>query len=347
MSFGPTDLEPSQRQYLPRNGSRRGRLALVLVMVVSLIVVAGGISFKRVSQTAIKKAVDLKETFSLEEAFNTKRRPVNILLLGIDRTYDRDGHPVPGAQRADTIMLLSMNSASKRASLISIPRDTKVDIPGYGTNKINAAHAIGGPELIMKTVEGLIGLPVDGYVETDFQGFVKLIDLVGGVTVNVDRDMKYRDRAGGLNINIKAGVRHLNGVQALQFVRFRHDAMGDISRVKRQQELLKAVVTSIAVPKNLIKARSLLKTAMECIRTDMSLRQVSVVGWFLTHMENGSVETVTLPGNFSPLYWQPDQAGISELVRSLSYAHPSDSGMPAADMSRSVPNSPPAGDSGN
>lgn len=279
-------------------------LGIVLVaLAAGSIALIGWMSFQR--------------TVDLSEAFGIRGRPVNILLLGVDRTYDREGHAMNGGSRADTIMVASLNPDKKSTYLISIPRDTRAEIPGYGTGKINSAHARGGPELVMRSVERLLGMPVDGYVETDFEGFARLIDLLGGVTVEVDRDMRYVDRAGKFEVNLKAGVQKLDGEHALQFVRFRHDALGDIARVGRQQQLLKAILTSAVAPRNIAKAKELLQAALDCVKTDLNLRQAGACGWFLTHITGDRVETITLPGEFAPLYWMPDRQEIDDLVKMI------------------------------
>ncbi|HHY97261.1 MAG TPA: LCP family protein [Firmicutes bacterium] len=323
LSSGLANLQLSQKQRRQKNKHRGKKwIRAISALIFTAFIVIGSISI--ISWLSFQKAMDL------EEAFNIHDRPITILLLGVDRTYDVDGHSMNGGQRADTLILLSVNPMSKKAYLISIPRDTKAEIPGYGTGKINSAHARGGTELAMRTVERLVGLPIDGYVETDFQGFVKLIDLAGGVTVNIDRDMKYEDRAGNLKIDLKAGVHRLDGDQALQFVRFRHDALGDIARIRRQQQLLRSVIAALVAPKNLTKAKPMIEAAMKCVKTDLSIREIGALGWFLAHIdENTQLETETLPGSFAPLYWLPDQSRIEELVQSIQECANGQQGIPS------------------
>jgi len=171
----------------------------------------------------------------LREPFPGRAR-INVLLLGSD--------DVDNVGRSDTIMVLSLNPRLKRAALLSIPRDSRVYIPGHGLDKINSAYAYGGVELAQKTVEQFLGIQIDYYAEIGFDAFVQAVDELGGVDIEVP------DPFGGGrglvkhtyydSINLKPGYQHLNGKQALQFVRYRNDS--DIERAKRQQQLLRALV---------------------------------------------------------------------------------------------------------
>ncbi|HHV61775.1 MAG TPA: LCP family protein [Firmicutes bacterium] len=292
----------------PRTSRRARRRVFSLIILTLCLLLAIGLA---IGWTIFCRTVDISTAFAITD------RPINIVILGNDVTYTEDGRPVEAATRADTILFLSMNPKTGSAHLISIPRDTRVRIPGHGTGKINSAHAIGGPSLIMETVEELLGLPVDRYVETDFRGFSKLIDMVGGVTVNVEKDMHYVDTWGKLSIDLKQGVQKLDGNKALQYVRFRNDALGDIGRVRRQQELAKAFAHQVLQPANIARAPQMIETAMKYVKTDMTSREILATGWFMGKVASGHIETNTLPGNFAPRYWMPDEEGIKELVASM------------------------------
>ncbi|MGE5573784.1 MAG: LCP family protein [Bacteroidota bacterium] len=251
-----------------------------------------------------------------EATFGVADRPVNILILGTDRTYDDHGKPMEGPVRADVIMLASVNPQVNKIYLVSIPRDTRARIPGHGTNKVNASHTFGGQDLTRRTVEDLVGVPIDRYVEADFQGFVRIVDALGGVEIDVDKDMRYVDRAGGFKVDLKKGRQVLDGAKALGYVRYRADALGDISRVRRQQTLLKAVARQVVSLRNLRNARKILGILMDHVRTDMSRRDMASIGWFAVRTK-AEVVSETLPGEFSPLYWVPDQKRIEELVDAM------------------------------
>src|SRR5690606_13458695 len=122
--------------------------------------------------------------------------------------------------RTDTIILATIDKAEGSIHAVAIPRDTRVRIPGRsGYDRINAAHAYGGPKLAVRTVEELLGIEIDYYVRIDYEGFETIIDTLGGVVIDVERPMRYVDRAQGLDIDLKPGVQLLNGKQALDYVR--------------------------------------------------------------------------------------------------------------------------------
>lgn len=146
--------------------------------------------------------------------------------------------------RTDTMLIL-YTPPHGRTVLISLPRDSYVPIPGHGRNKLNAAYAIGGPKLLMQTVEQVTGLRMDGYIEMGFAGFVDMVDAVGGVQVCLDKPMVDKDS----HTNLPAGCQELDGIQALGYVRMRKaDPMGDLGRVKRQQQITAAVAKKVMSP---------------------------------------------------------------------------------------------------
>jgi LCP family protein required for cell wall assembly len=193
---------------------------------------------------------------------------VNILLMGVDRRGMRPNE-VP---RSDSMMIVSIDPVQKRFDLFSILRDTYVKIPGNGRSRINTALADGGPELAMQTVSQFTGLTVDRYVITDFEGFKNLIDAVGGVELEVEKNMRYRDPSDGgvYDIDLKKGWQRLDGSKALQYVRFRHDAMSDYTRTERQRKLMKALATQMKSGTTLIQLPSILKEITPYVQTNLS-----------------------------------------------------------------------------
>lgn len=149
--------------------------------------------------------------------------------------------------RADALMLIRIHAHLPRVLVISVPRDMRVHIPGFGWTKINHALAYGDTALLRATVASALDVRIDHVVRLDFRGFVQLIDAVGGVTVLVDEPLRYDDATDGTHIALNRGWQHLNGSQALDFVRFRHDALADTGRMKRQQRLL-AALTATHIP---------------------------------------------------------------------------------------------------
>jgi polyisoprenyl-teichoic acid--peptidoglycan teichoic acid transferase len=218
---------------------------------------------------------------------------VNILLLGGDsRGLAKDEAP-----RSDSIVVVSMDPVSKQMNLFSILRDTYVDIPGYGKNRINSALAYGGPALAMKTVSTLLDIPVQYYVYTDFLGFIALVDAVGGIDIDVEKNMRYSDSEDGpeYDIRLKKGYQHLDGKTALQYVRFRHDAMADYARAERQRKFLKALAVKLQSTSSLFKLPRILSSVDPYIETNMTVTQMLRLGALSFDLKTESMETLQLP----------------------------------------------------
>lgn len=173
------------------------------------------------------------------------RQPVYLAIFGVDERKDKDD---PG--RSDTLMLLRLASQSETAVLINIPRDTRAKLPNGETGKINAAYPLSGPEGVTRTVADLLDIPQPYYVKLNLQAFERIVDRLGGVDLHVDRHYVYHDPDQNLHIDLPAGLQHLNGAKALQFVRLRYDGMtnSDLARIKRQQQFLAAMGQKLTSP---------------------------------------------------------------------------------------------------
>ncbi|MDF2724272.1 MAG: transcriptional regulator, partial [Paenibacillus sp.] len=199
---------------------------------------------------------------------------VNILLLGADSRGTSNAVP-----RSDTIMLVSVNPATKKATMFSILRDTYVKIPGYGQDRINTAFALGGPNLAMKTVSDLVGLPIQYYVYTDFQGFMALVDAIGGIELDVEKDMNYRDSVEPeFDIKLKKGVQKLDGKSALQYVRFRHDALSDFARTERQRKFMTALAGELQSSSSIFRLPTILNKIDPYITTNLAITDMIKLG---------------------------------------------------------------------
>lgn len=219
------------------------------------------------------------------------KRTVRILMLGEDDSGTRS--KIRGL--SDTIILLSIDLDTNHVAALSIPRDTKIEMPGYDTCKINAVHRLGGPALAAMAVEQLVGIKPDYYVKTNLQGFRKTVDILGGVEIDVEKNMHYTDNWGGLHINLKKGRQLLDGEKAMEYVRFRHDKLGDITRMERQQRFLKALAQRSLAPSKLPVLPRVIQSAMKNVETDMTVKDAIYLAQFLSKIDMNGVKTGVLP----------------------------------------------------
>ena len=234
----------------PPPARKRGRTVLVtfLVLVLAVLLLAAGAIAYLVSSIG----GDVPRIPGAFRGLEDTERPATsggttFLLVGTD---SRAGEPTtgaaagpdatPGSQRSDVIMLGTLAPDGGAASVVSIPRDSWVDVPGRGMNKINAAYAFGGAPLLVRTVEQLTGVRVDHFGVIDFAGFTSLVDSVGGIDVTVAR------ATSNAGVDFAAGENHLDGTQALAYVRQRYDLPGgDLARAARQQNAMKALLETV------------------------------------------------------------------------------------------------------
>lgn len=194
---------------------------------------------------------------------------VNILLIGGDSRGDDAG-------RSDSVMVASIDPVSKKAHLFSVLRDTYVEIPGHGKSRLNAAFSYGGAELTKQTVSNLLGIPIQHYVYTDFTGFMALVDALGGIEIDVEKDMYYTSKADKhmYDIDLKKGLQHMDGKTALQYVRFRHDATSDFTRTQRQRIFMTELAKKMQSTTSLFKIPEMLEAIAPYIKTDLSPTQM-------------------------------------------------------------------------
>jgi polyisoprenyl-teichoic acid--peptidoglycan teichoic acid transferase len=232
---------------------------------------------------------------------HTLTRPVNILVMGIDPVRDvPKGTPESFAGRSDTILLMRFDPSDRSVRLLSIPRDSRVEIPGVGYDKINEANTHGGPAFASRVVSrSLNDVVIDRYVRVTTEAFRELVDLIGGVEVLVPYSMSYRDLSQNLEINLQAGWQTLNGDQAEQFVRFRKDKLGDIERVQRQQVLLKALQKRLYSPAMLPRLPQAIRIFQQYVDTNLTLDEMLALASFGRDLEEQNIRMVMLPGSFS------------------------------------------------
>jgi len=253
---------------------------------------------------------------SQKNALESSSEPVenkvmNFLLLGVDQRDDDVG-------RSDTILILSINPATRKAELISVPRDSRVPIPLHGETKINHSFAYGGVQLTKQMVEKTVGIHIDNYFVFNFKGFRNVIDTIDGVDLDVDKDMYYRDDwddNGGLLINLKKGQQHLDSEKSIEYVRYR-DTEGDIGRVKRQQKFLKAVADKLLSVENIPRLPSILSSIYRNIDTDLAFADCMKLVSVMKNVQNLEIHSMTLPGTPKMIndlsYWVIDSKKMKD-----------------------------------
>ncbi len=338
------------------------RKPLVYIPAILLVLVAATAAVKPWRHLSPEGAARRSEA---RAAGIADARSVHVLLLGSD-----DGR-LDG--NTDTIMLASVNPRRRTVYVLSIPRDARVEIPGRrGFHKINVAGPLGGPGLTAATVERLLGTWVDYYVVVDFKGAARIIDRLGGVTVKVPYRMDYDDPVQDLHIHLKPGLQHLDGRQAVHFLRYRrNDPLGDVGRTIRQRLLLQELATQLLASATLDKLPSLVPDLWRTVRTNAAVADaVRLATWF-TRREGWTFLTATLPGNFQTIdgisYWGVDPAharlawreltgqgrvlpildsGVAASSPSRPRAAPSSQGAPAQETG-AVQEGPAGGESGS
>ncbi len=237
-----------------------------------------------------------------------------ILAVGLDDTEY--------VQRSDTIMVMYLDTINDRIGVVSVPRDTYVNVKGVGFTKINHAYAYGGIKLLSQTVSEFLNVPIDYYVVVDIRGMSELIDSLGGIEIDVPKDLQYTDKAGHLAINLKKGKQVLTGSQAVQYLRFRHDTQGDIGRVHRQQEFIQAVSAKLLNVRDIWSAPGFIKQISQYIKTNMSLPEmVGLAVQLNKSMGKHSIQMGTVPGGVTlsggVSYWRPDIVQLDRVVEEV------------------------------
>ncbi|HYX17434.1 MAG TPA: LCP family protein, partial [Nostoc sp.] len=266
--------------------------------------------------------------------FSELTRPVNLLVMGMSVLPPDVQNPPEETKNlkylpqvnsfdglADVMLLVKFDPETKKIVMLSVPRDTRTEIEGYGVRKINAANVEGGPALTARSVSNLLGgAGIDRYVRINVLGVAKLIDALGGVTVYVPKDMKYQDDSQHLYINLKAGKQHLNGEQTLQLLRFRHDELGDIGRIQRQQMVMRALMDQTLNPATVAQLPKVLEVVKDHIDTNLTVEELVALMGFGVRTNRSNMQMLMLPGRFSDKnefdasYWLPNKDGIAKVM---------------------------------
>ena len=268
-------------------------IAWILLGLLGVISVYCGIQYGKIAHMTSLGAAE----FSLDKV--AAEGKFNVLILGVDE----DG------VRADTIMVFSVDNINKTTKVLSIPRDTRVTLNTGKSIKINSCLGFKSREKFMiETIKTITKMPIHYYCEVNFDGFIKIIDILGGVDYNVPHDMNYDDPVQNLHIHLKAGMQHLDGQAAHDFVRFRHNNksedvyapgvyyQGDIGRISAQQDFLKELFRQKMQPQYLLKAPELINAAYSNVKTNFSIASALDFVSILNSAESTNLESFVLPG---------------------------------------------------
>ena len=310
-------LEERRRRHAAKMRRLKFFLLCMFISITSIIFYTG---FSFNSHDLLDKTI--KPTSDQPMPTSTLGSRTTIMLMGVDERKDDVG-------RSDTLMIVSLDSKNDRVSLLSIPRDTRVKIKKHGFDKINAAYAYGGHKLSKSTVENLLGIPIDHYVIVDTGSFSKIIDAVGGVDIDVEKRMEYEDPwddNGGLVIDLKPGMQHMDGATAITYVRYR-DEEGDAGRVRRQQKFMRACADKLSDPSIVTKLPAMIGEARRAVQTDLSVGDMISIAATLKSADESDdgLKTGIVPGKWLYIdgvsYLVPNIERLGEVVTdNLSFA---------------------------
>ncbi|WP_117237134.1 LCP family protein [Thermus sediminis] len=242
------------------------------------------------------------------------KEPLTLLVYGSSPEYLGHHRRAPERFRglADAILLVRLDPEARRVVALSIPRDVWVNLPGYGWRRVNAANPLGGPELMKEAVARVVGVRPDRYVAVSLEALRALVDALGGVEVCVERPMRYRDRAAGLEIDLEPGCRRLSGEEAEGYVRFRRDALGDIGRIQRQQAFFHALREQLLSPWGLLRLPKVVAAVEPYVETDLTREEKgALLGFALRRPE---LVSLLLPGRFGEGAWMADREALRALM---------------------------------
>ncbi len=244
-------------------------------------------------------------TFAPKEGFPGQDK-LTIVCMGIDDSWTNSDVSYTSQSRTDTLFVMTLDLKTKKATMLSIPRDTYTHIAGTNiTTKINSAYSTGGPERTVATVNEFLGTSADHYLVLNIDATKKMVDALGGVDVDVEHPMHYHDSWGHLSIDLQPGEQHLDGNNAVGFARYRHPDAGkrptpedgDERRMYRQHVLMRAMVDKAKNFANLAQAPQLADVAMSTVRTDFTRQQILDIAAIFKGVQQQDIQTASIPGD--------------------------------------------------
>ncbi|ATH93447.1 LytR family transcriptional regulator [Bacillus glycinifermentans] len=300
----------------------------ILLMLLALLAV-GGVGIYKIYNT-ISAADDTYDQLDRgeksklrDEVVDIKKKPFSILFMGVEN-YATKGE----RGRTDSLIVVTLDPKQKTMKMLSIPRDTRVQLAGDTTGsktKINAAYGKGGKEETIETVEDFLGIPIDYYATVDFDGFKDVIDEIGGIDVDVPFDFDEKsDVSKTKRIYFKKGNMHLNGEQALAYARMRkQDKRGDFGRNDRQKQILKAALDQISKPQNLAKIDTIAQKASKNIKTNFRITQALALQEIYNGFKGDDIKTLSITGqdlNIAGVYYfEADEQNLTNVQNELNH----------------------------
>ena len=312
-----------------KNRKRRGWLTGLLV--AAAILVTGGLAAWKLmvpEPSVAVPAMGAEDPARSESGlYKRKDRCWTFLLVGIDKV----------GSNTDSLMIVTYNVGEQTVSVASIPRDTCVNVQRR-LKKINAAYANGGMDQLREEVSRTFGIPIDFYIKAGVQGFVSLVDAVGGVDFEVPCNMSYDDPAQGLSIHYQQGMQHLTGQQALEVCRFRHNndntGYNDTGRMETQRGVLTAIAKKLLAWNNITKIGSYLQTVTEYVETDLSVTDMMWFAEKALSFDTQNLNTMMMPASWRNPYMYLHPEETLELVNQYLNPYTTDR---TADMLDIVP----------
>lgn len=289
---------------------RKNKLAIILSIAFLASVFAGSWVFSFMSKPYNTGQEEIKLT-KPEEG-----KPLVVLIAGIDQRKGDSG-------RSDSLLLAFIDKEKNKVNLVSIPRDSYVNIPGRGKDKINHSYAFGGMSLTIDTVEEFTNIPINYYVKTNMEGLKGVVDILGGIDIDVPKAMKVGDiRTGNKTLlYLSPGKQTLNGAEVVAYARFRKDSRGDVGRMERQQEILKGILKKAIEPSKLLKAPVLVSEIKEVVETNMSPSEILGLSSVAKELTGNNLTTYTLEakpfGMNGISYMRVDEEKKDELLSKL------------------------------
>lgn len=236
---------------------------------------------------------------------------IHILLVGID---------LEPPHRSDTVMVLHINLETLESRIVSIPRDLRVELPTGDYDKLAHAYPFGeqhegqGLEWVRQSAEKLLGVEIPYYVQINFDGFVQLVDALGGVDINVEKALKYTDHAQNLVIDIAPGYQHMDGTTLLKYVRFRHDALGDIARMERQQKAMQAVLTTLKQGETYRRLPAVVSGMYDTFKTNLTWDQIRALSRQVPRITGEMLRSMSVPSDSTLMHGVSYQVANDEQV---------------------------------